>query len=71
VTFSLYKRSSLLLLVTYDFFFFFYLFIEFLYHINHIKVNSLFVSGLRDLKWKISRKHATSSIQSSMDIYLE
>ena len=68
MTFSLYKRSSLLLLVTYDFFFLFYLFIEFLYH---IKVNSLFVSGLRDLKWKISRKHAISSIQYSMDIYLE
>jgi hypothetical protein len=44
---------------------------DYLQQNDDIKVNSLFVSGLRDLKWKISRKHATSSIQSSMDIYLE
>ena len=34
------------------------------------KVDCSFVSGLRDLKWKIDRKRMTSSTQTSMDIYL-
>jgi len=38
---------------------------------NDIKVNSLLVSGLRDLKWEIVKKRTDSSIQTSMDIYLE
>ena len=37
---------------------------------NNIKVNSSFVSGLRDLKWKINRKQIDSLKQTSMDIYL-
>lgn len=32
-------------------------------HLYDIKVNGSFVSGLRDLKWKISRKQAASSIR--------
>ena len=48
--------------------------IQILYHYleqnNDIEVNSQFVSGLRDLKWKISRKQVTSLKQTSMDIYL-
>jgi hypothetical protein len=44
---------------------------DYLQQNDDIKVSSSFVSGLRDLKWKISRKHAASSIQTSMDIYLE
>ena len=37
---------------------------------SDIKVDSSFVSGLRDLKWKIDKKRITSSTQTSMDIYL-
>lgn len=48
--------------------------IQILYHYleqnNDVEVNSQFVSGLRDLKWKISRKQVTSLKQTSMDIYL-
>ena len=48
--------------------------IQILYHYleqnDDIEVNSQFVSGLRDLKWKISRKQVTSLKQTSMDIYL-
>jgi len=38
---------------------------------NGIEVNSQFVSGLRDLKWKISRKQVTSLKQTSIDVYLD
>ena len=37
---------------------------------NDIKVNSSFVLGLRDLKWKINRKQIDSLKQTIMDIYL-
>jgi tetrahydromethanopterin S-methyltransferase subunit A len=37
---------------------------------NDIEVNSQFVSGLRDLKWKIGRKQINSLKQANMDIYL-
>ena len=37
---------------------------------NDIQVNSSFVSGLKDLKWKINRKQNNSLVQTSMDIYL-
>ena len=37
---------------------------------NDIQVNSSFVSGLNDLKWKINRKQNNSLVQTSMDIYL-
>ena len=38
---------------------------------NDIQVNSSFVSGLNDLKWKINRKQNNSLVQTSMDIYLD
>jgi hypothetical protein len=38
---------------------------------NDIQVNRLFVSGLKDLKWKIDRKQNNSLVQTSMDIYLK
>ena len=37
---------------------------------NDIQVNSSFVSGLNDLKWKINRKQNNSLVQTSMNIYL-
>ena len=38
---------------------------------NDIKVNSLFVSELRDLKWKIDKKRIDSSTQMSIDTYFQ
>jgi hypothetical protein len=38
---------------------------------SDIKVNSLFISGLRDLKWKIDRKRINSLTQMNIDSYLE
>ena len=44
---------------------------DYLQQNSDIKVDSSFISGLRDLKWKIDKKRITSSMQTSMDIYLE
>ena len=38
---------------------------------NDIRVNSLLVSGLRQLKREIEKKRTNYSTQTSMDIYLE
>lgn len=38
---------------------------------DDIKVNSLFVSELRDLKWKIDKKRIDSSTQMSIDTYFQ
>lgn len=37
---------------------------------NDIKVSNSFVSGLKDLKWKIDKKQISSLKQTSMDVYL-
>ena len=37
---------------------------------NDIKVSNSFVSGLKDLKWKIDKKQISSLKQTSIDVYL-
>ena len=42
---------------------------DYLQQNSDIKIDSLFVSGLRDLKWKIDKKRTASSTQTSIDTY--